>query len=76
MTPQLCPLDSGPALLQALTGAQEEDVVGVVQARDAMHCHALVAGLWLQQQQATPDLAIHQEVVLEEVEHTVGELQG
>lgn len=49
MTPQLCPLDSGPALLQALTGAQEEDVVGAVQARDAMHCHALVAGLWLQQ---------------------------
>lgn len=65
-----------PARLQILTGAQEEDVIGAVQARHAVHGHALVAGLRLQQQQAAADLPVHQEVVLEEVQHAVGELQG
>lgn len=41
-----------------------------------MHSHALVAGLWLQKQQAAADLPVHQEVVLEEVQHSVWKLQG
>lgn len=65
-----------PAPPRALTGAQEEHVVGVVQAGHAVHGHALVAGAGLQQQQAAADLPVHQEVVLEEVQHTVWELQG
>lgn len=73
-------MDSPPSLntarLQALTSAQKEDIVGVVQARYSVHSHALVAGLWLQQQQAAADLPVHQEVVLEEVQHSVWKLQG
>lgn len=61
---------------QALTSAQKEDIVSVVQARYSVHSHTLVAGLWLQQQQATADLPVHQEVVLEEVQHSVWKLQG
>lgn len=48
----------------------------MVQARDAVYSHALVASLGLQQQHAASDLPVHQEVVLEEVQHTVWELQG
>lgn len=40
-----------------------------------MDGHALVVGLGLQQQHAAADLSVHQEVVLEEVQHAVGELQ-
>lgn len=47
-----------------------------MQARHSVHSHTLVAGLWLQQQQAAADLPIHQEVILEEVQHSVWELQG
>lgn len=65
-----------PAWLQELTSAQKEDIVSVVQARYSVHSHTLVAGLWLQQQQAAADLPVHQEVVLEEVQHSVWELQG
>lgn len=69
-------LDPEAALLWALTGAQEEHVIGAVQARHPVDGHTLVAGLGLQQQEAAADLPVHQEVVLEEVQHTVWELQG
>lgn len=46
-----------------------------MQARHSVHGHTLVAGLWLEQQQAAADLPIHQEVILEEVQHSVRELQ-
>ena len=70
------PGTSAPALRQALTGAQEEDVIGAVQATDTVSSHALVAGLRLQQQQEAANLPVHHEVVLEEVQHAVRELQG
>lgn len=69
-------LDPEPALKWVLTGAQEEDIIGTVQARDAVDDHTLVAGPGLQEQKVAADLPVHQEVVLEEVQHTVGELQG
>lgn len=47
-----------------------------MQGRHTVHSHTLVAGLWLKQQQEAADLSIHQEVVLEEVQHSVWELQG
>lgn len=47
-----------------------------MQARHTVYSHTLVAGSGLQQQQATADLPIHQEVILEEVQHSVWELQG
>lgn len=47
-----------------------------MQAAGAVHSHALVAGLRLQQQQAAADRPVHQEVVLEEVQHAVRQLQG
>lgn len=74
--PVTCTPSPEPAGLQTLTSAQEEDIVGVVQARDAVYSHALVASLGLQQQHVASDLPVHQEVVLEEVQHTVWELQG
>lgn len=61
---------------QQLTSAQKQDIIRAVQARHSVHSHTLVAGLWLQQQQVAADLPIHQEVVLEEVQHSVWELQG
>ena len=68
------PPRSPASLLWALTSAQEEDVVGAIQGRHAVDGHALVVGLGLQQH-AAADLSIHQEVVLEEVQHSIGELQ-
>lgn len=59
-----------------LTSAQEEDIIGVVQCRDSVHGHTLVARLGLQQQQPAADLPVHQEVILEEIQHSVRELQG
>lgn len=65
-----------PARLQwARTSAQEEDVVGAVQGQHTVDSHMLVASLGLQQQHAAADLSVHQEVVLEEVQHAVRELQ-
>lgn len=69
-------LDLEPALLSALTSAQEEHVIGVVQATHTVDGDTLVAGPRLQQQQVAADLPVHQEVVFEEVQHTVRELQG
>lgn len=45
-----------------------------MQARHAVHSHTLVTGLGLQQQQVAADLPIHQEMILEEVQHSVWEL--
>lgn len=69
-------LDPEPALPSTLTGAQEEHVIGVVQAAHTVDGHTLVAGPRLQQQQVAADLPVHQEVVFEEVQHAVRELQG
>lgn len=59
----------------APTRAQEEDVVGAVQALGAVHADLLVAPLALQQQRLAAHGAVHQEVVLDKVQHPIRHLQ-
>lgn len=59
----------------APTRAQEEDVVGAVQAGCAVHADLLVAPLALQQQRLAAHRAVHQEVVLDKVQHPIWHLQ-
>lgn len=59
----------------APTRAQEEDVVGAVQALRPVHADPLVPSLALQQQRLAPHRAVHQEVVLDKVQHPIWHLQ-
>lgn len=61
--------------LPAPTRAQEQDVVGAVQALSAVHADLLVAPLALQQQGLAAHGAVHQEVVLDKVQHLIWHLQ-
>jgi len=58
------------------TCSDEEDVVGALHALDLVHGDLRVAHAALQQQGGAADHAVHQEVVLDEVQHLVGHVQG
>jgi len=58
------------------TRADEEHVVGPLHALDLVHGDLRVAHAALQQQGGAADHAVHQEVVLHEVEHFIGHVQG
>lgn len=59
----------------APTRAQEEDIVGAVQALRAVHADLLVAPVALQQQWLAAHGAVHQKVVLDKVQHPIWHLQ-
>lgn len=69
-------LSTGPRPMAVPTRAQEEDVVGAVQALRAVDADLLVAQAALQQQWLAAHRAVHQEVVLDEVQHPVRHLEG
>lgn len=58
------------------TCADEKDVVGPLHALDLVHGDLRVAHTAFEQQGGAADDAVHQEVVLDEVEHFVGHVQG
>lgn len=63
-------------LLVLLTCADEQHVVGPLHALDLVHGNLRVAHAALQQQGGAADHAVHQEVVLDKVEHLVRHVQG
>lgn len=66
---------SFPAVNCALTRPDEKHVVGPLHALDLVHGNLRVAHAALQQQGRAADHAVHQEVVLDEVEHFIRHLQ-
>lgn len=58
------------------TCANEKDIVGPLHALDLVHGNLCVAHAAFQQQGGAADYAVHQEVVLDKVEHFVGHVQG
>lgn len=58
------------------TCADEEHVVGPLHALDLVHGDLCVAHTAFQQQGSTADHAVHQEMVLDEVEHFIRHVQG
>lgn len=58
------------------TCSNEEHVVGPLHALDLVHGDLCVAHTALQQQGSTADHAVHQEMVLDKVEHFIRHVQG
>lgn len=58
------------------TCSDEEDVVRPLHALDLVHGDLCVAHAAFEQQRRAADHAVHQEMVLDEVQHFVGHLQG
>lgn len=58
------------------TCSNEEHVVGPLHALDLVHGDLSVAHVAFQQQGGAADHAIHQEMVLDKVEHFIGHVQG
>lgn len=62
--------------VMSATCADEEHVVGPLHALDLVHGDLCVAHTAFQQQGSTADHAVHQEMVLDEVEHFIRHVQG
>lgn len=58
------------------TCPDEEHVVGPLHALDLVHGNLCIAHTAFQQQGGAADHAVHQEMVLDKVEHFIGHVQG
>lgn len=63
-------------VLRSRTCSDEEHVVGSLHALDLVHGDLCVAHAALQQQRSAADHTVHQEMVLDKVEHFIGHVQG